>query len=260
MIDFHNHLIPHVDDGAKSMEVAAEMMAAAVEQGVTEIIATPHRQHPKFEMLRVSNDDILAAYNDLQDYIKTHEIPLRVHLGAEVYFQSNLLALIHHPFALLGSSRYILVEFSTSFLPLSYKAIFEQLMDLGVTPIIAHPERYSPIYSDFSILKKIYNSGILIQLDAGSLLGTLGRRSEKIARKILTGGYAHFIGSDAHNTTKRNFCLQPAYEVARKLIGSDAEILVTHNPSALIYGDEIISIQQKSKKFVQKISHFISKK
>ncbi len=260
MIDFHNHIIPRVDDGAKTMGVSAEMLATAVEQGITEIIATPHRQHPKFEMLNVSNEDILAAYQKLKDYIEIHEIPIAVHLGAEVYFQSNLVALINHPFALLGSSQYILVEFSTSFLPLSYKAIFQQLMDLGVTPIIAHPERYLPIYSDFSVLKKIYNSGILIQIDAGSLLGTLGRKSEKIAKKILSGGYAHFIGSDAHNTSKRNFCLGPAYELARRMIGEDAEILVAHNPSALIYGDGIISIQQKSKNFVQKISQFMSKK
>ena len=64
-----------------------------------------------------------------------------------------------------ANARFILVEFSTSYLPQSYLNIFAELMDLGVTPIMAHPERYMPIYEDFSVIKKLYPAGSVHQLD-----------------------------------------------------------------------------------------------
>ncbi len=257
MIDFHNHIVPRVDDGAKSMEHALEMLQTALEQGVTEIIATPHRQHPNFESLKVTDEMIIQSYNNLVAKVKEKNIPIKIHLAAEIYFQQNLVSLVNHPFACFGDYRFILVEFSTSYLPASYKKLFNELLNLGVTPIVAHPERYAPIYEDFSILKKLYAMGALIQLDAGSLLGTLGDRSQKLAKKILSKGYAHFIGSDAHNTSKRNFCIGPAYELAYKMVGPDAEILVEHNPYALIYGEEIFSFQQSNTSWLKKISNYI---
>ena len=91
MIDFHNHVVPAVDDGAKSMEIAIEMLKTAVSQGVTEVMATPLREHPKFEMLQVTDQMILDSYKNLCDEVEKQQIPVKLHLGAEVYFQQGVL-------------------------------------------------------------------------------------------------------------------------------------------------------------------------
>jgi len=257
MIDFHNHVVPRVDDGAKSMDVALDMLRNAVSQGVTEVVATPHRQHPKFEMMQVTDEMVMKSFKELQDEVGKNKIPLKLHLGAEVYFQANLVSLVNHPFAVLGDYSHLLVEFSTQYLPRNYLSVFNSLMELGVTPIMAHPERYIPIHEDFSLLRKLFKAGMLIQLDAGSLTGSLGPQSERLAKKILSKGLAHFIGSDAHNLRKRNFCIEPAREIAHKIIGNDVELLVEHNPWALIYGGDIISITQRNSNLFSKLGKYL---
>ncbi len=260
MIDFHNHIVPGVDDGARNLDEAVNMARDAEAQGITEVMATVHRQHPKFEAMNVTDDMVQTAFISLTERLKEEGIRLKLHLAAEVYYQPNLLTLINHPFAVIGGYRNILVEFPVTHLPYSYHEVFQKLLDIGVVPVIAHPERYKPFQQDFSLLRKLFNAGVLVQIDAGSLIGTLGGPSQKLARRIVSKGLAHFIGSDAHNTGRRKFCLAEAYDAARRIMGQDAEILVNHNPHALIYGDEITAFRSNNQFMFSLFSNFINRK
>ena len=82
----------------------------------------------------------------------------------------------------------------------------------GVTPIIAHPERYRFIHKEVNILKTWIERDYVIQIDAGSILGQFGKNTQKVALKIIKNGFIHLIGSDAHNNKNRNFCIKEAYE------------------------------------------------
>ena len=109
----------------------------------------------------------------------------------------------------------------------------------GVTPIIAHPERYRIIQQDYLKIKNFIKIGCLIQIDAGSILGLFGEDSLNCAKDIIESGYGHILGSDAHNQKKRNFCLDKALEVAKELIGDYANLLVKDHPENVIEGKKI---------------------
>lgn len=242
MIDFHNHIIPAVDDGAKDLHEAKEMLLQAISQGVTDVIATPHIQNPRFENLNISDDDVKSAYNKLIDYIDELSLKIKIHLSAEVFFLPNLLKLLDHPFGTLGNSKYMLVEFHPSVIPLSFNEIAVKLQDAGVTPIIAHPERYIQIQNNFEEAIRLIKLGAVFQLDAGSIIGKYGDKAKKSAVNLLSSGLIQFLGSDAHNTSNRKFCLDQAVEKCTQYIGNDIGALIIDNPTRLLDGRELISL------------------
>ena len=90
---------------------------------------------------------------------------------------------------------------------------------LGVTPIIAHPERYKSVHKDINLVYEWLLSGCLIQIDAGSLLGRFGKTANAISEEIIMRNWCQILGSDAHDNKKRNFLLKDAYELTKDLIG-----------------------------------------
>jgi protein-tyrosine phosphatase len=177
--------------------------------------------------------------SELQEELERRNIPVKLHLGAEVFYLPNLLELKDTPPCTLGNRRYMLIEFALHSLPEGYKEVLFDLKMAGVTPIIAHPERYRPIQEDVEIARHMVRAGALIQIDAGSLLGTLGQRANKSSRELLQQRLCHLIGSDAHDDKKRNFCLPKTIEVGRELIGTEIEEIVFANPKRLLNGEPI---------------------
>jgi protein-tyrosine phosphatase len=109
----------------------------------------------------------------------------------------------------------------------------------GVTPIIAHPERYRLVQNNFNIINEWLNFGCIIQVSAGSILGRMGKDIEKTALKIINNNQCQILGSDAHNNMNRNFLLKDAYNFIEKIIGKSAIKLVLDNPKAVLEGTEI---------------------
>ncbi|MBC8214065.1 MAG: hypothetical protein ISR90_01570 [Candidatus Marinimicrobia bacterium] len=249
MIDFHNHIIPGVDDGANDLLETKEMLLHAISQGITDVIATPHLQNPRFDDKQITDNDILTSYHELVDYIDSQKIAIKIHLSAEVFFLPNLIKLTNHPFATLGNGRYLLIEFHHAIIPLSFKTEVIKLLDAGVIPIIAHPERYIQIQDDFNNAIRLHKLGSIFQIDTGSILGHYGTKVQKTAIKFLSAGLVNFVGSDAHNSRNRNFCLEPAMKKCEQYFGHDAEILVNDNPLRLLAGKDIISLKKKKSWF-----------
>ena len=112
----------------------------------------------------------------------------------------------------------------------------------GVTPIIAHPERYRPVQENITLIYDWLNAGCLVQVDAGSVLGFLGKSAQQTAEKIIKNKWCQILGSDAHNDRKRNFCLLEAYEIVQDWVGNDARAMVFDHPRAVLEG-QFISIE-----------------
>jgi len=239
LIDFHNHILPGVDDGAATLEQSLSMLRSAADLGITEVVNTVHFQHPKVEGREVSIAELRLKMTALQEELQTRNIPVQLHLGAEVFYLPNLLQLQDQPPCTLGQGRYMLIEFALHSLPEGYQQVLFALKMAGVTPIIAHPERYRPIQEDVGIARHMVRAGALIQIDAGSLLGTLGQRAYKSSRELLRQRLCHFIGSDAHDDKKRNFCLPQATELGHELVGTEIEEIVFVNPKRLLNGEPI---------------------
>ena len=141
----------------------------------------------------------------------------------------------------------MLIEFQTHQMPPNYDEELFKLTLSGTTPIIAHPERYKPIQNNIDIVEKLINSGCLMQIDAGSLVGHFGKNCKNTTEIMLQRNMVHFMGSDAHNDLRRNFCLQEALSICEKLVGNRSEKLVYENPEKLISGEKIIPFEIEEK-------------
>ena len=236
MIDFHNHILPNIDDGSKSLDISLKMLESASQQGIREVVNTVHFQHPKVEMEDISYSRIKNKLQNLQNELNKNNIDIKLHSGAEVFFLPNLLKLKDNPLATFDNGKYMLIEFPSLQIPQIQR---QQLFDLklsGVTPIIAHPERYKNVQDDVSMVSDWLEAGCIIQVDAGSILGGLGSKSKKVAEEIVKNGWCQIIGSDSHNSTNRNFCLKEALHLSKKWIGDIAGNMVNENPKAVLEG------------------------
>ena len=117
MIDFHNHILPGVDDGAKTIEESIQMLSFAEQQGITDVVNTVHFQHPKMEGKSTDYNFILNKKNKLQEELTKENININIHLGAEVFFNFNLLDIIDNPLVTFLNQKYMLIEFQTHQFP-----------------------------------------------------------------------------------------------------------------------------------------------
>ena len=236
MIDLHNHIIPGLDDGSKTLEMSLEMLRCAAGQGITDVVNTVHFQTSRLDGITFEYDFVKTKFEELQDELDKEEIPIKLHFSAEVFYLPNLFELKDNPLLTFGHGKYMLVEFPMDQVPNGCHEVFFQLKLAGVTPIIAHPERNKQIQKDLSIVRNFIRGGCVIQIDAGSITGSLGSASEAAALEIIQQGACHLIGSDAHDNNRRNFLLADALEIAKDILGETAIDLVTTNPKFILTG------------------------
>ena len=247
MIDFHNHILPDVDDGPSSMEESLQMLASAASQGITEVVNTVHFQHPKSNPKKVEYSNVIKVHNKLLEQIKIRAINIKVHLASEVFFLPNLCRIKDDPLATI-KNKYMLIEFQPFSFPKNFEESLYELSLEGITPIIAHPERYRQVQENIEIIRNFIDRGYIIQIDAGSLLGHFGQKCKVAADEILGSGMCNVLGSDAHNNNKRNFCLKDALDYSKGKIGDEAVKLVTTNPQRIIRGEKIDLVEIKTQK------------
>ncbi len=240
MFDFHNHILPNVDDGSTSLEMSLRMLHTAAEQGITDVVNTVHFQHPKVDGKDISVKACLPVLETLQTESDKQGLGIKLHLGAEVFYLPNLLDIREHSMVTMGHGKYMLIEFLTRDLPSSHRQVLFDLKMNGITPIIAHPERYKPVQEDLGIVGRWIRAGCLIQVDAGSITGILGKSAHRSAIDIVRANLCQLVGSDAHDDQKRNFCLKEAVTVCKSLAGGITESWVTVNPMKILQGDTII--------------------
>ena len=155
MIDIHAHILPGLDDGSDSPETSLMMAYAAVESGVTAIIATPHcNQRGLYE--NYASPELTGRLERLRGEIKAAGIPLEVYQGMEVFGTRDVPRLLREGKLLtLNGSRYLLIEFAFREDPLYMDRLVHAILEDGVIPIVAHPERYvlmsAPWYLDIQL-------------------------------------------------------------------------------------------------------------
>lgn len=192
MIDIHSHLLPNVDDGSRSREVTAELLAQYKEQGFDKVVCTPHqnRREQNAEKLK-------AAFRAL---CATSGLPVKLYLGAEIFYYSGMVAdLKSGKLLTMNGTRYVLVEFSTIDQSISVSDAVYELRLAGYIPIIAHIERYG--YLTFDDYREIKAGGALIQVNASAV-----RRSDskKKLKYLLKHDLLDFVASDCHDSVHRN--------------------------------------------------------
>ena len=234
MIDVHCHLLPNVDDGAKSLEMAQEMCAVAKQDGVTHIVCTPH-----------ANDEFRydrAQHQKAVDHLQASVSDIRLTLGCDFHFSyDNIQALMTSPDQfLIGDGDYLLVELSDFVMSPAVFQSLERLVAMGLRPVITHPERNLMLQRHADRVLKFAERGCAIQVTANSLTGHWGEGPKKMVHWLVEQRAVHIIASDAHDPKFRPPILSAAREIIAKTYSTEiANALVQDNPLAIVQGEQL---------------------
>jgi protein-tyrosine phosphatase len=241
VIDLHAHILPGLDDGARSWEDALEMARLAVADGITIMVATPHLYQGRSRDQEQVNTKpvILERLAQFRERLAAAEIPLQVLPGCDFPLGFESLRLLEQGLALTinDAQRYLLLELPDTALPPALDDVIFRLQSQGLTPIITHPERHILIQEQPEKLRRLINLNCLVQITAGSLTGGFGRRVQKIARLLVKQGYVHLLATDAHSPRHRSPILSQAVHKLSRLLGeAQAWDMVTALPAKIIAG------------------------
>jgi len=208
LIDIHNHTIPGLDDGARDMELAVDMLKYAESEGVAEIILTPH-YHGGF--MENSYEATYEMYRQLVTQASNNNINVNLHLGNEIYYYPSITEWVREGrVSTLAGSDYILAEFSNRVSLRELKDAVSNITSNGYIPILAHVERYEALVDKKKELAELIKKGALIQINSESISGECGMKVKRFAKWALANEYVHFVGSDAHSMGHRKPKLQQA--------------------------------------------------
>lgn len=245
MIDIHAHVLPGVDDGATDLAMSLEMCALASDQGITTLVATPHYWPGVYWSCR---QDILKKTVFLNCELQQRGNRLKVLPGMEVFLDIDVHKRVSDGaiVTINDTGKYLLVELPWHSLPPYTEIILCRLQTMGITPILAHPERNSKIINEPGLLYGFLEKGILVQVTAASLTGAFGKSVQDTTRLLLEHEWAHFIASDSHDPVKRPYLFTEAVAIAEKFLGKErVQALVLENPLKVIEGTPIIPGQPK---------------
>lgn len=236
MVDIHSHILPGIDDGPKKLEMSLDMIRRSYEEGTKDIVATPHFRRGCFETPYNEVKKIAKYFNDL---VKDEGLDINIHYGQEVYYSDRIIEDLEK--GLIGTINdgiYMLVEFPMRRIPSEAADYMYELKLRGITPIIAHPERYSDVIKKPETLNIFIEEGCLFQLNAGSIRGFFGKDVKKTAETLIKNNVYSFIGSDGHNNRSRNTGIKEEYqEVFKK--NKNLEDIFFESYNRLLKNEEI---------------------
>ena len=233
-IDIHSHVLPFVDDGSKSMEESLLMVKTAYDEGITDIIFTPHY---RLDLFLTTWQEELKVFNDFTAKIKGLGIPINCYLGQELHNAPEMLGQLKDGKAIsLNGSKYVLLELSWK-QSSDYVSVVKEYINAGYQPIVVHYERYP--YSTVEGYKQLKSAGALFQVNGYSLFGWENDKNREFAFKMFADGCVDFVASDMHGGSKfnnRNFYLKDGYELIKEKFGCEVADNVFINNALKILG------------------------
>lgn len=213
-IDVHCHVLPHVDDGAQNMGQTLEMLRIAEENGISDVVVTPHYKQGHVGTPRKVIGELIGK---VQRAAEENGISVRLHPGTEIYYNSSLEEKLESGWlSRMNDTDYVLVEFSPfETFPYIRNAI-EDVFSMGYRPIIAHVERYACMLSKMDNVRSIHDMGCQIQVNAGSVAGEYGFKVKGFTRKLLKEQLIEYVGTDAHNVSGRKPAMTKCADVIYK--------------------------------------------
>lgn len=195
-VDIHSHLIPAVDDGAKSLEDAIELITLFDQLGYQKLITTPHISESYYPN---STATLRESFEKLQSALSESKFQVEIHLGAEYMVDEHFLKEILPAGDLLSWQGHLLIESSFLNYPMILDETIFEIQSKDLIPVYAHPERYPYFSGEWDKLQELKNKGVHLQVNAGSFIGHYGKGARRMAEELLKKGWIDFIGSDAHH-------------------------------------------------------------
>jgi len=194
MVDMHSHVLPGIDDGAKTPEESITLVRKMMDLGIKKIIATPHIMADYYRNTPETINNALAI---LKAELVKEKIDIVVEAAAEHYFDETFETRVNNRELMILGDNYVLFEFSFINQPPNVVPVVQKLKDLGYKPILAHPERYP--YLEIDQFKTLHDWGCFFQLNTISLTGYYGREAKKLAESLIDAQLVDFISSDMHH-------------------------------------------------------------
>ena len=217
--DFHSHILPGIDDGSQSVEESIAMLQAEAAQGITHVIATPH-----FYAHRTTPERFLEKRNHaekiLREEMEKHPGLPRLSVGAEIYFFKGISDCEALKLLTIAEKECILLEMGESpWGDSAYREMVQIWEKQGLTPVIAHVDRYISPWRDHGIPSRLETLPVAVQANAGFFLRP---STSRMAMRMLRQDQIHVLGSDCHNLTSRQPNLGDALQRIQKKLGQKA--------------------------------------
>ena len=243
MIDLHCHVLPGIDDGAKDIDESIALLKAAIDNGISHMICTPHIQLGYFDNTVAS---IATVFQQLQQQVKANALDINLAYAAEVRICPEIM--IWHkqkklPFIGKWQGQdVLLLELPHSHVPPGTEQLLEWLHKNNIIAMIAHPERNRDILADFGKFKQLARAGCLFQITAASVCGDFGESVQQLSYKLLLDDLVTIMATDAHSIKRRPPKLAEGKAVVAKLIGQEKAHQLVYEIPKLISASKFAAI------------------
>lgn len=243
MIDIHSHVIYGVDDGPQTLEESLKLIQEAYNQGVRTIVATSHRRKGMFE---TPEETILKHFTEVKDAASVIADDLTLLYGGELFFTPDILDKLESgKVPTMNGTRFALIEFSSVTPWKDIQQALNKVLMLGITPVVAHIERYNALEFNKERVQEIIAMGCYTQVNAShltkpKLFGDKLKIYKKRARYFMEEDLIHVVSSDMHNLTNRRPYMKEAYGHIAKEYGTEkADELFETNAQYLLNNEFI---------------------
>ncbi|MDD9938946.1 MAG: protein tyrosine phosphatase [Myxococcales bacterium] len=234
-VDLHSHYIPGVDDGVRSHADGVALCQGLAALGYAQVVATPHIRTAMFDNRR---GDLEARFARFADQSAGETGMPELGLGAEHFCDDVFIGLFERGEALpYPGGKALLIELPSDSIPLALEQQVFKMNVRGVRPVLAHPERYSPLFRRTHALDRLLNMGVLPLLDIMSLTGKYGRWPRRASERMLEEGVYYAACSDCHKPEDVP-SVGAGIERLRELVGQEeAQALLGEHPRAILRGE-----------------------
>lgn len=195
--DFHSHLLPGVDDGAKTLEDSLQLIKGLLALGIEQIITTPHLHYYSYP--NNTSDSLQKSFDPFYKAVITELPQLNISLGAEHLLDDNFLKILRKKRILPVFSNHLLIELGYKAPPPNLHEILFEIQIKGFVPIIAHPERYLYYADSLEYFHQLKDWGAYFQMNLSSLTGYYGQEMKQLAQQLIAADLIDYFSSDLHH-------------------------------------------------------------
>ena len=235
MIDLHSHILPNIDDGARSMADTLALAQHSVDIGVTHMMCTPH-----WHLGRYDNhvNDVQSVFDETVRQLHANHIPLKLALGAEIRMCTEIVQWAQQAsLPVIGqwqSKPAFLLEMSHSHIPAGIENLLMWLKQHRTQAIIVHPERNRDILKYPEKIKRLHDAGAIFQGTAGSFTDTFKSDVQKVTWQLLEEGYFAYVASDMHDLNRRYNQMAECRDLIAQHVGAEqAQALTLTVPQSI---------------------------
>ncbi|MGO4921023.1 tyrosine-protein phosphatase [Maribacter spongiicola] len=202
-IDIHNHILPGIDDGAKTVEDSIELIKGFGEFGVTDFICTPHIMENYYPNTpTIINSSLSLLKNALKMNNLEH---VNINAAAEHMIDSGFEKLLVDKHIMPIAKSYLLIEMSYLQASINFDSSVEKIKSAGLFPIFAHPERYAYLHKNLNAYSRYKNEGLLFQMNILSIGEYYGKEVKQTALWLLKNNLIDFVASDIHKISQLKY-------------------------------------------------------